>query len=234
VYDTAPRIRVTKLYSVTKPSASFYRQSVLSDAKNRYVLECGCGTGSNAIAFARHGAQVVAIDISEVAIGLAKENAIAQRVEVDFRAMNVEAMDFSDATFDMVCGRSILHHLRTNVALSEITRVLKPDGKAVFLEPMGHNVLVNLFRRLTPGLRTEDEHPLLMSDIRLAHIHFESVKAHFYHLTSLLALPLRNTPGFVPLVSRLETVDGLILKTVPWLSRYAWIVVLVLERPRNQ
>lgn len=35
----------------------------------------------------------------------------------------------------------------------------------MFFEPLGHNLLINLYRRLTPELRTEDEHPLVACDL---------------------------------------------------------------------
>jgi len=41
-------------------------------------------------------------------------------------------------------------------------------GSAIFIDPLGHNPAINMFRRSTPDLRTEDEHPLLLEDFRLA------------------------------------------------------------------
>jgi len=60
-----------------------------------------------------------------------------------------------------VCGSGTLHHLYIDAAFKELVRVLKPNGCVVFFEPLGHNFLINLYRKLTPSMHSEDEHPLL-------------------------------------------------------------------------
>ena len=44
--------------------------------------------------------------------------------------------------------------------LNEISRILKPNGKLLFIEPLGTNPLINFYRKLTPKSRSKDEHPL--------------------------------------------------------------------------
>ncbi len=41
-----------------------------------------------------------------------------------------------------VLGKQILHHLDMTQAVPEIARVLRPGGRAVFLEPLIHNPLL--------------------------------------------------------------------------------------------
>ncbi len=81
--------------------------------------------------------------------------------------MDAENLKFNDHTFDLVYGSGILHHLSIEKAIVEIKRVLKKDGRAIFYEPLGHNIFINIFRLLTPSLRSEDEHPLLIKDLEL-------------------------------------------------------------------
>ena len=98
----------------------------------------------------KYGARVTGIDISEVALDLGKARARDQGVEdVMFLVMDAEKMQFEDNSFDLVCGTSILHHLHLSKALRELARILKPQEKAIFIEPIGHNPAINLFRRLT-------------------------------------------------------------------------------------
>jgi len=73
--------------------------------------------------------------------------------------MNAEQMAFADDTFDMVFGHSVLHHTDLRLTRGETYRILKTGGIGVFVEPLGHNPLVNLFRRLTPHWRTPAERP---------------------------------------------------------------------------
>ncbi|MGH9317051.1 MAG: class I SAM-dependent methyltransferase [Thermoanaerobaculia bacterium] len=195
------------------------------------MLEYGCGEGKFAVSLASLGATVDAIDISGVALETASRNAAAQHAMIGFRLMNAEDLEYEDDTFDLICGRSILHHLDLEQALSEISRTLKADGKAIFLEPLGHNPILNVARRVTPQLRSADEHPLLSVDIESARRHFESVEARYFHLSSLLAIPFRRAPGVRALVRALEAFDKILVAT--FLRKYAWVVVLTLARPKK-
>ena len=51
--------------------------------------------------------------------------------------------------------------LNKNFTENEINKVLKDDGEMVFLEPLGTNPLINLYRKLTPKSRSVDEHPFV-------------------------------------------------------------------------
>ncbi len=231
IYSERPRAPLEKYYSVAKSSAEAYEHTIQARCAGKRVLEIGSGTGARALALGQEGASVTAIDISEVAVGLAREKMPPSRADVTFRVMDAERLEFDDDIFDLICGRSVIHHLDIGRALREVGRTLRPDGTAVFLEPLGHNPVLNLYRRLTPALRSDDEHPLKTSDIDLAWDHFGSVQTSYFHLASLLAVPFRRTPGFGALLNALESVDRLLLAT--WLRRLAWIVVITLREPRK-
>jgi ubiquinone/menaquinone biosynthesis C-methylase UbiE len=171
-----------KYYQATRESGERYRRLVLEVAGNANVLEYGCGTGSLALDILRLGGRVTGIDISPGAIEAARRAASSSGERAQFLVMNAENLQFADQSFDVICGSGILHHLDLAKAYSEIRRVLRRGGQAFFFEPLGHNIVINLYRRLTPRLRTPDEHPLLKSDIDLARHYFESVDAEYYHV----------------------------------------------------
>ena len=50
-------------------------------------------------------------------------------------------MSFEDSKFDYVVGRGIIHHLDLTVSFRDKT-VLKPGGRAMFVEPLGANPLL--------------------------------------------------------------------------------------------
>ncbi len=223
------RAHVDEYAWVLRSAQKFYEDLVMSYSSGRHVLEYGCGEGEWARQIAENGASsVTAFDLSEARVEIAREKARNRHLDnVHFLVANAEALDFEDDTFDLVCGTAIIHHLDLHKAFSEIARVLRPGGVAVFMEPLGHNPLINLYRRLTPHLRTEDEHPLVVDDYKIARPFFE-VDVHAFGLLSLLAIPFRKTKYFTRLTKTLDGADRFLFKYVPRSKRYAWYCVVVL------
>jgi SAM-dependent methyltransferase len=226
---------VDKFYAVTEASVTHLREAVRSRCAGKHLLECGCGPKPHALALAPYAASVTGIDISGVAARRATEEAERAGVgNARFLVMDAEQMDFSDDSFDVVFGSSILHHLDLERSLAEIARVARAGGTAIFLEPMGHNPAVNAYRRLTPHLRTRDEHPLTLADLERAKRSFAGAEYTFYHLLSLLAVPLRRTRPFRPVVRALDAADRALFERFPPIQRLAWFVLMVLEAsPRH-
>jgi SAM-dependent methyltransferase len=226
----ALRQTAAKYYSVTDAARDYYRSRVLSRCAGAAVLEYGCGAESDFHLWEQAGAKVTGIDISPIAVKLAAADATARGLKTRFETMNAEKLTYPDCSFDIIVGSGIIHHLSLDKAFAEIRRVLRPGGVAVFFEPMGHNPMINLYRRLTPRMRTADEHPLLLADIALARSFFGVAEARFFVFTALLAVPMRNTPlgGF----SRrwLNSIDQWLFHLVPLSRRLAWIVVLELRK----
>lgn len=232
------RVATDRFYSITRNSAALYVRSIEELGANKRVLELGCGDGNSASAFelAKLNANVVGIDISEVAVEKANQRAAALHCEAQarFQTMNAEMLAFEPDTFDLICGTGILHHLDLSKVLPEMSRTMKPTGSAVFLEPLGHNPLIGLYRWATPKLRTPDEHPLRMTDLKTASQYFESVEPHFFHLNTLGAVPFRRFSAFPRLVEVLDSIDQRLFRLMPAMKRFAWLVVLVFSRPRKQ
>jgi hypothetical protein len=107
--------------------------------------------------------------------------------------------------------------------------VLRAGGKAIFTEPLGHNPALNLFRKMTPNLRTPDEHPLVMSDLRFAEAEFSNVDYKFFGMTTLLALPFQGTVIASKSMRLCEMVDQVLLR-IPLIGRNAWSVLLILTK----
>tara|TARA_B100000686_G_scaffold131867_1_gene138793 strand:- start:528 stop:1301 length:774 start_codon:yes stop_codon:yes gene_type:complete len=105
------------------------------------------------------------INISEVELQHGIDSAIDSKTRPQFFQMDAHDLQFESETFDMVFGSAILHHLNMVPALDEIFRVLKPEGKILFVEPLDMNPFGKLVRYLTKKARTEDEQPLRVCDI---------------------------------------------------------------------
>jgi len=155
------RTKGTSIYDLGVLSeADHYAYGLLEKVEGKVVLELGCGTGSNTIMLAENGAVVYAIDISAGMVESTRVKARKFGRRVKILQMCAEELDFPDEMFDFVFGHSMLHHTDLELVRTQVYRVLKPGGKAVFLEPLGHNLAVNLFRKFTPGRRTSTEKPL--------------------------------------------------------------------------
>jgi SAM-dependent methyltransferase len=100
----------------------------------RRLLEIGCGVGTDLARFARHGAVVTGVDLSPRQIELARANFEWHGLHGDLQVMNGEALDFADATFDVVYAHGVFPYTRDPQAMiGEIRRVLRGGGEAVVM-----------------------------------------------------------------------------------------------------
>jgi len=233
-YSERRRAPTAKFYTVVEQSRHDFKQLIAANCRGKQVLEYGCGPGGVAFYLAQLGANVTGIDISPVAIRKAQLRAkeLGLDKQITFLVMDAEQLEFKDNSFDIVCGISILHHLDLARAYGEIARVLDPSGRAFFLEPLGYNWLINVYRRVTPQYRTADEHPLVRKDFVLARQFFAGLDVTYHHLSAIAAVPFRGKPGFHHLLRALNFVDGVLLK-IPGIKWLAWLATLSLYNPRK-
>ena len=231
--DDSARSGATKYYRAVEAGPAFYRQRVRDLAgPGAAALEYGCGVGSRAFELASTGTSVTGIDISPVAIATARSEAERRGCDADARFVvaNAEDTGLDAAAFDIICGSGILHHLDLDAATDELARLLTADGTAVFLEPLGHNPLINWYRSRTPEMRSVDEHPLLRGDIEAISQRFH-VRTRCFGLTAIAGGWLSRIPVVGRrLPSLLNAVDRVLLSVGP-MRWYAWMIVLEL-RPK--
>jgi SAM-dependent methyltransferase len=81
---------------------------------NKRVLEIGCGIGTDTIAFARAGANVTAVDLSEESLAIATKRARVYGLEdkISFAAADAEALVTAVAPepYDLVYSFGVIHH----------------------------------------------------------------------------------------------------------------------------
>jgi ubiquinone/menaquinone biosynthesis C-methylase UbiE len=97
------------------------------------VLEVAPGPGYLSIEVAKLGRfAVTGLDISRTMVQIARENATASGVVVDFQNGDATAMPFAEGSFDLiVCQAAFKNFRRPLSALDEMHRVLRPGGLAV-------------------------------------------------------------------------------------------------------
>lgn len=216
-------------------AADAYVRTLLGDVRAKQVLELGCGTGTNTLWFAAGGATVHATDISGamVAATRARAEAAGYADAVLAQQMSAEHLAYADGSFDIVFGHSVVHHTDLAIARREVYRVLRPGGRAVFLEPLGENPLLRAFRSVTPGRRTPTERPLTERDIHFFAEPFARLRRREFYLLALAAFPLWPLGSrrlFQAALAPLLRADDALLARRPALGRFAWVSVLELER----
>ena len=222
-----------KFYSVNQHVRDRYFEIIARYGRGKRLLEYGCGAGGSVERWQALGvASMVGIDISSEGVKKAQKRADELGFPAEFFVMNAESTTFSDGMFDIVVGTGILHHLDLEKAYKELQRILKPNGHAVFIEPMGHNPAINWYRARTPHMRTIDEHPLLRSDLAMLKGFFHSVDTEFYSLFTLGAVLLRNTAVFGPVYRFLQVVDEVAFK-IPVVQYMAWTVIIHVSSPKK-
>ncbi len=111
--------------------------------QGKNVLDIACGTGVLTEQFVRMGANVTAIDLTPKAVELTKKRLALYGLVANVIEGDAQEMPFADNTFDYVCAWGCLMHMpRTEKAISEIHRVLKPGGKGLAM--MYHRNSVHL------------------------------------------------------------------------------------------
>jgi SAM-dependent methyltransferase len=226
-----------KYYAVAVDSEN-YKHKWLEKrcSQGRKILDYACGNGENGIYAAMHGAHCTGIDISPEGIENARKNAeklgVSERCE--FQVMDGENMSFKDNTFDLGVEYGALHHVELDRALSELARVIKPDGEMVCVEALRHNPLIHWYRRRTPHLRTEweVEHILGVESLDVMRKYFKNVKVRFFHLSVLGLVPLRKSVLFPPLLQVFNVIDRVLLSTKT-VGKYGWIMIVELGNPRK-
>ncbi len=172
------------------------------DVSGAKLLDLGCGDGSSSLFFAKKGANVVAIDISEVAInGLSQfcvENKINNVTPIKCSAFEILAL----GPFDFVFGNMILHHLEPFGDFSEVlSESIAPGGKAFFHENNAFSDLLIWFRNILvgkygiPKYGDDEEFPMLPLEIEMLKNNFSIDIVYpelvFFRLASVYLLKRR-------------------------------------------
>ncbi len=90
------------------------------------TLDVPCGTGRITQLWLQEGLQVVGGDISEAMISVARERCAPFTNRIQFRQLDLDALDLPNASFDLVSCIRLFHHLRTeerSPILKELARV---------------------------------------------------------------------------------------------------------------
>jgi SAM-dependent methyltransferase len=158
------------------------------DVRGLSVLDAGCGQGDLTLHLLRAGAHVTAVDLSPGMIEVVERRAgalgdAAERLSTV--AAPLERSGLAAESFDLILGRWVLHHLDLPTMGPELRRLLRPGGRAFFIETSGENPMLSIARRRLAGrfgiprFGTEDEHPLVRADFDSLSGSFRAIRLHY-------------------------------------------------------
>jgi 2-polyprenyl-3-methyl-5-hydroxy-6-metoxy-1,4-benzoquinol methylase len=110
---------------------------VLGARTKSTVLDVGCGIGFNAIRLALRGYPVLAMDVSQHILERAQANVAASNLShmVTFERGSLSSLPMHDSSFDLViCWDVLMYIPEVQAAVSELCRVVRPDGFLIISE----------------------------------------------------------------------------------------------------
>lgn len=213
------------------------------------VLDLGCGWGETAIFFAKEGYDVVASDISQKMLNILSELAKKEQVDISVVKASTDNLPFEDNSFDFVYCNGVLHHVDIPLTLNEIKRVLKPSGKAFFIEPLAYNPIIRIYRKIAGEIRSKDEKPISINDIKFikkSFSYFDSYYTWFFSLFIFIKMflferlnpskimywkhVLKEEKKYSREIKILSKLDEIFLKFFPFMKIFCWNIVMVVKK----
>jgi len=235
----------------TAPEMRHLRRA-LGDLRGRTLLDVGCGLGEASVYFALEGAAVTATDISPGMCDATRRLAAANGVTLQTHVSAIEDLGLpAGQQFDIIYTGNTLHHADIAATLDNLLPHLKPDGVFVSWDPVAYNPLINLYRVIATKVRTEDEHPLRLRDVRAITARFARAEVTWFWFTTLLIFVLMVVAQFRSpnkerfwkkvvdeadswawLYRPLAALDRGLLAVLPFLRPLCWNVVIVAQSPK--
>lgn len=203
--------------------------------EGKRVLELGTGAGGTATLLAKRGALVVGIDLLPFRLAEATARARAHNVtsSTDFVLMDAMQLAFPDNTFDLVISKSVLVFTEHRQTARECYRVLKPGGRAVFIENMRYHPIVWLYRKIF--LKYSGKlHYFSVCNVEAVGAEFERMEHREFHLSAVGALFWQKCLPSPPLyrwsLRILGAIDISLLRHFRGLRRFCWVTAMICHK----
>lgn len=205
------------------------------------LLDFGCGPGDNALRFSHIGYKVTGFDICEQNVKNCKTLFSLNETieESSFIVSPAEEIALPDDSFDIVVGIDILHHVDIPKAMKEIKRVLRPNGIAIFREPIEVPLIdkmrnTKLFLHFFPNTPSF-EHHITADERKLNYTDLKMIKKEFPDLIIERSLVLSRFDKFFRKFgdrkpSFLEKLDYKINKFFPLWQHLGGAAVIIIKK----
>jgi SAM-dependent methyltransferase len=225
-YNTVWSWAQVRRYLNTSADTAFaleYAFHLLGNVEGKHILDLGCGTGEEIPALVSLGAQVIGMDISPDLIALALERLYRQNIQAELKVASAYETGLPDHSVDIIFCTAIMHHLDIPLALTEMHRILHPNGFLIFNEPICFSRLYRKLRACFPTSKdySNYEHPLTKEEFLYLKENFYTSDVRFFRLPFVaIARYLKMEPkGFV-------NTSNFILRHYPYLERFATAMVM--------
>lgn len=133
--DAYAEWRASSIGSITEALECRLVGDLLGEVAGRDVLDVGCGDGALAVALARQGGRVVAVDPSAAMIAGARRRAEEGGANILLCRAEAERLPFGSARFDRLVAITVLCFIEDAApSFAEMARVLRPGGRLVIGE----------------------------------------------------------------------------------------------------
>lgn len=216
------------------------------------LLDVGCGLGEASVYFAKLGAEVVASDLSPGMVAKAEELAAHHGVGDRVRGHVAAAEELWpwEGEFDYAYAGNVVHHVGDRDGFwTNLRTALVPGGRFATWDPVKYNPAINVYRRMATEVRTEDERPLGIGDLRDARRFFPGAVADFTWIARLglfLSYRMRGmdpnrvrywkrihqeTAATLPWFWGAASLADRALCEMPWVRWLAWNITITGARP---
>ena len=231
--------------ALTAPEMRFIKDK-LGNINGKTLLDVGCGLGEASVFFALLGADVTASDLSPGMLKVANDLAAKNNVSIKNHLASADDLHLDESMkYDIIYAGNLLHHVEIDETLGRFKNHLSEDGVLVTWDPLAYNPIINVYRMIATDVRTPDEHPLKMRDIKLFKKHFARVETNYFWLTTLaifilMAVFQRRNPNserywksvvdesdkWEWLYKPLALLDKILYKLLPFLKPLSWNIVV--------
>jgi ubiquinone/menaquinone biosynthesis C-methylase UbiE len=127
--------RASRLGQITDHIEEELVLELVGPPANLRILDVGCGDAALTVSLAQRGALVTGVDADARMLAAGRARAAASGVAPDLTQGDIRTLQFADDSFDIVLAMTVLCFVDdAELAVREMTRVLRPGGRLVISE----------------------------------------------------------------------------------------------------
>jgi SAM-dependent methyltransferase len=188
-WASSTRLEDIEVYNCFESPAAIENQEILrqmGSLPGKRILDIGAGLGESSVYFALQGARVTTVDLSPSMVQTAVALGEMHGVKIEGVVSSAEKLNVEAGSYDIVYIANTIHHVTDKTTLFEqILRALKPGGQFFSFDPIAYNPAIEVYRRMATKVRSEDESPLRVGDVKLARRYFANVQHREFWILSL-------------------------------------------------